>query len=127
MIFTVGQVQDKCLEQNLDLYSVFIDLTKAFDTVNREDLWDVLTRYGCPPKFVKIIRLFHADMTGQVLSNGGHSDPFSTLNGVKQGCVLAPVLFNLFFTCVLRQAVGNMDEGYMSSSAVMVPSLTFGG
>ena len=111
MIFTVRQVQEKCLEQNLDLYSVFIDLTKAFDTVNREALWDVLVRYGCPPKFIQIIRLFHIDMTGQVLSNGEQSDPFSISNGVKQGCVLAPVLFNLFFACILRQAVGNMDKG----------------
>ena len=36
---------------------------------------------------------------------------FSVSNTVKQGCVLAPVLFNLFFTCILRQAVGNMDKG----------------
>ena len=50
-------------------------------------------------------------MTGQVLSNGEQSDPFSISNGVKQGCVLAPVLFNLFFACVLRQAVGNTDKG----------------
>ena len=56
MIFTVRQVQEKCLEQNLDLYSVFIDLTKAFDTVSREALLDVLARYGCPPKFIQIIR-----------------------------------------------------------------------
>ena len=46
MIFTVRQVQEKCLEQNFDLYSVFIDLTKALDTVNREALWDVLACYG---------------------------------------------------------------------------------
>ena len=64
MIFTVRQVQEKCLEQNLDLYSVFIDLTKAFDTVNREALCDVLARYCCPSKFIQIIRLFHNDMTG---------------------------------------------------------------
>ena len=51
MIFTVGQVQEKYLEQNLDLYSVFIDLTKAFGTVNREALWDVFTCYDFPPKF----------------------------------------------------------------------------
>ena len=50
-------------------------------------------------------------MTGQVLSNGEQSDPFSISNGVKKGCALAPVLFNLFFACVLRQAVGNMDKG----------------
>ena len=118
MVFTVRQVQEKCLEQNLGLYSVFIDLTKAFDTVNREALWDVLAHYSCPPKFIQIIHLFHNVMTGQVLSNGVQSDPFNTSSGVKQGYVLSPVLFNLFFTCVLR---------YMSSSAMMVPSLTFGG
>ena len=39
MIFTVRQVQEKCLEQNMDLFAVFIDLTKAFNTVNREALW----------------------------------------------------------------------------------------
>ena len=50
-------------------------------------------------------------MTGQVLSNSEQSDLFSIYNGVKQGCVLAPVLFNLYFACVLRQAVGNMDKG----------------
>ena len=111
MIFTVRQVQEKCIEQNLDLYSVFIDLTKAFDTVNREALWSVLARYGCPRKFIQIIRLFHDGMNGQVLSNGDLTDPFVISNGVKQGCVLAPVLFNLFFTCVLRQAARDLEEG----------------
>ena len=46
MIFVVRQVQEKCIEQNKALYSVFIDLTKAFDTINREALWTVLERYG---------------------------------------------------------------------------------
>ena len=57
MIFTVRQLQEKCLEQNLDLYSVFIDLTKAFETANKEAMRNVLARYGCPPKFIQIIRL----------------------------------------------------------------------
>ena len=38
IIFVIKQVQEKCIEQNLALYSIFIDLTKAFDTVNREAL-----------------------------------------------------------------------------------------
>ena len=39
MIFSVRQAQSKCIEKNMDLVAVFIDLTKAFDTVNREALW----------------------------------------------------------------------------------------
>ena len=55
---------------------VFIDLTKAFDTVSREGLWSILSKLGCPRKFVKMIRLFHDDMNGLVLSKGETSQPF---------------------------------------------------
>lgn len=111
MVFTVRQVQEKCLEQNLHLYTVFIDLTKAFDTVNREALWIILGKLGCPKKFVKLIQLLHDNMTGEVLSGGEPSDRFNISNGVKQGCVLAPVLFNLFFTQVLQHAVRDLNLG----------------
>ncbi|KAL6475004.1 hypothetical protein MHYP_G00160440 [Metynnis hypsauchen] len=111
MIFAVRQVQEKCKEQNKDLYAVFIDLTKAFDTVNREALWMILQRLGCPRKFVQMIRQFHNNMTGAVLSGGEASDPFEISSGVKQGCVLAPILFNLFFTCVLNHAVRDIEDG----------------
>lgn len=111
MIFAVRQVQEKCIEQNMDLYAVFIDLTKAFDTVNREALWVILSKFGCPDKFVNLIRQFHDNMTGQVLSGGDLSEPFNISNGVKQGCVLAPILFNLFFTCVLNHATSDLDLG----------------
>ncbi|KAI8519286.1 hypothetical protein Bbelb_025430 [Branchiostoma belcheri] len=111
MIFAVRQVQEKCKEQNLDLYAVFIDLTKAFDTVSREALWSVLEKYGCPRKFVNLIRLFHDKMTGMVLCGGEASETFEISNGVKQGCVLAPILFNLFFTCVLNQALSDVRDG----------------
>ena len=105
------QLQEKCIEQNMSLFSVFTDLTKAFDTVNREALWTVLERLGCPPKFISMIRLFHEGMTGQVLSHGNVTEAFAISNGVKQGCVLAPVLFNIFFTCMLSHAVRDLEKG----------------
>ena len=52
------QVQEKCREQNLDLYMVFVDLTKAFDSVSREGLWKLLLKAGwagCPLRVVKNI------------------------------------------------------------------------
>ncbi|XP_056681282.1 uncharacterized protein LOC130458733 [Monodelphis domestica] len=50
-------------------------------------------------------------MTEEVLSGGETSDPFNISNGVKQGCILALVLFNLYFTQVLRHAVMDLDLG----------------
>ena len=47
MIFAARQIQEKCREQNNDLHCVFVDLTKAFDTVSRDGLWKILAKVGC--------------------------------------------------------------------------------
>ena len=49
MTFTARQLQEKCEEQNVDLYMTFVDLTKAFDTVSRDGLWKIMAKFGCPP------------------------------------------------------------------------------
>ncbi|CAM5131841.1 unnamed protein product [Natator depressus] len=120
MIFVVRQVQEKCSEQNMDLNAVSIDLMKAFDTVNREGLWAILHKMGCPRRFIQIIHLFHDHMTVQVLPSGDFSDAFEIANGVKQGCVLAPVLFILFFDCVLSNATRDLDQGISFTSEGVV-------
>ena len=100
MIFALRQIQEKCCEQRMPLYLTFIDLTKAFDSIHRDTLWQILAKYGCPGKLVKMIRLIHDDMTAAALYNGKSSEPFSVDAGVKQGCVIAPTLFSLFMGAV---------------------------
>jgi len=46
MIFTLQQLQEKCIEQQEQLVAVFIDFAKAFDTVDRQLLWDLLLCYA---------------------------------------------------------------------------------
>ena len=46
MIFTARQLQEKCQEQNVDLYMNFVDLTKTFDTVSRDGLWKIMAKFG---------------------------------------------------------------------------------
>jgi len=70
MIFLARQLQEKCLEQYKDLYLIFIDLTKAFDSVNRPGLLAFLSRVGCPVKFVKIVQSFNDGMLASVLGGG---------------------------------------------------------
>ena len=53
---------EKCQKQRKDPFQMFIDLTKAFDTVNREALWLILRKLGCPEKLIFILKLFHYNM-----------------------------------------------------------------
>ena len=110
MIFTARQLQEKCREQNVGLYTTFIDLTKAFDTVSREGLWKVMSKFGCPTKFINMVRLFHDGMQASVRDDGKTSKPFPVTNGVKQGCVLAPTLFSMYFTAMLSDAFREDDD-----------------
>ena len=49
MIFSIRQLQEKCREQQMPLYIAFIDLTKAFDLVSRQGLFQLLKKIGCVP------------------------------------------------------------------------------
>lgn len=102
MVFSLRQIQEKSMEQNRDLYIVFVDLTKAFDTVPRELLWKILLKYGVPEKFLNMIKLFHSGMEAKVSMNNIESSAFPVEVGVKQGDVLAPVLFNIFISVVMK-------------------------
>ena len=97
MVFSLRQLQEKCREQYMPLFIAFIDLTKAFDLVSRDGLFKILPKIGCPPKLQSMIESFHTDTKGTVQFNGSSSEPFEIRGGVKQGCVLAPTLFGIFF------------------------------
>ncbi|VDM00234.1 unnamed protein product [Schistocephalus solidus] len=51
MIFAARELQDKCQEMRTHLYTTFVDLTKAFDTLNHDGLWKFMQKFGCPERF----------------------------------------------------------------------------
>ena len=111
MIFTARQLQEKCQEQNVDLYMTFVDLTKAFDTVSRDGLMKIMTKFGCSPRYIAMVRQFHDGMQARVQNDGEYSEPFLVTNGVKQGCVMAPTLFSMMFSAMLTDAFQDVDAG----------------
>ena len=111
MMFSVRQLQEKCREQRRPLFIAFIDLTKAFDLVSRRGLFNLLEKIGCPPKLLSVISSFHNNMKGTVNYDGATSEPFEIRSGVKQGCVLAPTLFSIFFSMMLSYAFKTSTEG----------------
>lgn len=110
MIFSPRQVAEKVREKNQELYMVFVDLTKAFDT-ELGCLWKVLRKLGIPENMLQVIISFREGMKANVVSNGETSDSFGVTNGTKQGCVMAPVLFALYFSVMLKHAFAEAEYG----------------
>nr|VZI32512.1 unnamed protein product [Spirometra erinaceieuropaei] len=104
MIFAARQLQEKCQEMRTHLYSIFVDLTKIFDTVNREGLWKIMQKFGCPERFTQMVRQLHVAMMARVTDNGVVSEAFTVTNGERQGCVQAPTVFSLMFSAMLMDA-----------------------
>ena len=111
MIFAVRQVQEKARKKQRDLYIVFVDLTKAFDSVNRRGLWKLLRRLACPAKLVNIAKEFHEGMKARVVGSGAESVPFDAKNGVKQGRALTPALFGVVIAATVHDALLDCETG----------------
>ena len=107
MLFAARQALEKCREQNLDLYMVFVDLTKPFDSVNREGLWKLYLKAGYPLGVIKMIRSFHDGMMAGVSDLGTTSEAFPETNATKQSfvmaelplCIISAMLHDVFRNC----------------------------
>ena len=82
--------------QKTKLYVAFVDFKKAFDSVNRNTLWNVLRNQGINGKMYKALRGIYDSVTACVREKGVYSDFFNCPRGVKQGCLLSPQLFSFF-------------------------------
>ena len=89
----------------------FIDLQKAYDTVDRTLLLQVLTRIGVPPQMIAVIRQFLDGMRACVRPDDGVcSDWFEAGQGLPQRCVLSLLLLNIFFAAVLNVVLQRLSE-----------------
>ena len=65
-------------------------------------LWDVLIQMGVPVHLVRLIRRLYEDGTATVRIDDVDSKSFHTQAGVRQGCILSPLLFNIYTECIMR-------------------------
>ena len=66
MIFATRQLMEKTREHEDSLFTLFVDLRKAYNSVPRQALWRVLERCGVPPKMLSIVKSFHEGMQAEV-------------------------------------------------------------
>ena len=83
-------IVEQTIEWSSPLYLLFVDFEKAFDSLDREAMWRILRHYGI--KSSTCLR-FSIGFTCQVLHGGTMTKPIEVKTGVRQGCLLSPLLF----------------------------------
>ena len=76
-------------------FTTFIDFQQAYDSVDRDTLFQCLQEYNVDPKTLNLVKLTLTDTVSKIKFLGELSDPFSIHTGVRQGDALSPILFNL--------------------------------
>ena len=107
-IFTLRNIIEQCTEWQRQLYINFVDFEKAFDSIHRESLWRILRAYRIPQEIVLVIKSFYNNFTCRV---GSGETSFSVKTGVRQGCSMSALLFNLTIDWVMRQTTADQPRG----------------
>jgi hypothetical protein len=102
-------VNKMCHSEGSKIFSCFVDFKKAFDSVPRDLLLKKLLKHGINGKFFNIIGTIYLYDKACVKDNGKKSMPFDINVGVRQGCVLSPLLFNIFICDLAKKLMEQAD------------------
>ena len=84
---------------------LFVDFSKAFDSVNRLKMMKILKAYGIPGQLIEAIAKLYMDTRARILSPDGETEFFKILAGVLQGDTLAPYLFTIVIDYIMRLTI----------------------
>ena len=91
------------------MHQLFIDFKKAYDSVRREVLYNILIEFGMPIKLVRLIKMFLNEMYSRLPVGKNLSDMFPIRNGLKQGDALSPLVSNCALDYAIRSVQVNQD------------------
>ena len=103
-IATLRIIVKQSIEWSSPLYLLFVDFEKAFDSLDREAIWWILCHYGIPDKIIDMLKVQYQGFTCQVLHGGTMTEPIEVKTGVRQGCLLSPLIFLVVLDWVAKNA-----------------------
>ena len=101
-LFTLRLLQEQAFAKRVPLYAAFIDLAKAFDSIDRLLLFDMMTACGFPANVLRIFKSMYSRTACAVRCGRVVGDAFDTRIGVQQGCISGSWCFNLFLFFVFE-------------------------
>ena len=104
-ILTVRRIIEGVNEKNLTATLLFIDFSKAFDSIHRGKMAEILKAYGIPEKIINAIMIAYKDTKSIVRSDDGDTEFINITGGVLQGDTLVPFLFIICLDYVLKMSL----------------------
>ena len=102
-IYALKEIISKYKRLNTTVFICFLDASKAFDRINHGKLFAKLRDRGVPPYLIRILQFWYSHQTMQTRWGSCISTPFHVTNGVRQGGILPPILFNLYMDDLSRK------------------------
>ena len=109
-ILTIRRILEGVRAKNLQATWLFVDFTKAFDSIPRGKMEPILLAYGLPEETVAAIMILSRNTKVKVRSPDGDTEYFDIVAGVLQGDTLAPYLFIICLDYILRTSINNITE-----------------
>jgi hypothetical protein len=115
-IFTLNALIEKQFSKNMKFYVAFIDFKKAYDTVDRPILYAILFKAGIQGKMLKLIKSMYQTVQACVRGSYGTTEYFKCMQGLKQGCILSPILFSILINELANDIINNGRHGVSLSA-----------
>src|SRR3984885_9688321 len=123
-IGALRKLTERSLEHDREMFICFVDYEKAFDRVDWRKLMTILRRMGVDWRDRRLIGNLYMGQRIRVRIEGELSEPGQIGRGVKQGCPLSPILFNLYIEELIREALQDTEEG-IKVGGKMIKALRF--
>lgn len=106
------------------VYALFVDLKAAFDNVEREQLWKIMKEKGISEDLIWRLGRVYEDTEVAVRAKDGLTDKFRTTKEVRQGCVMSPLLFNIYIADI-NKALEERNVGSIALGKDRIWSLEY--
>ena len=123
-VFILHTLLWKARAKKQSAHLAFLDITKAYDSVNREILWEKLAKLGISGKFLKMLMTMYSGDSVECTVNGTTTRSVFLKRGLRQGCSLSPLLFNIYISSIGHDLSTNRD-GFLLGHNLTVSGLLF--
>ena len=110
-LFSMQVLIQRCRDVNCEVHICFIDFEKAFDRVQHSKMIEVLQRIGLDDKDIRFIANLYWNQRATIRIDGQLSEEICIRRGVRQGCILSPLLFNAYAEMIFSEAIEGISEG----------------